>query len=416
MLRSMYTGVLGLQAHQVRMDVIGNNLANVNTAGYKATRVTFQDVFAQTLRSSSAPDSGKGGTNPIQIGLGSALSSAEVDMGQGIVQMTGRETDFAIQGGGFFILSDEGQRYYTRAGGFNQDAQGYLVNPNGWRLQGWMADNDGVLPERNVDNLTDLRIQIGAPGLAKPTSFIRFGQTLDASAAVGEQITIPATIFDSLGESHMVYIRFTKLADNQWSVEASMDKVNYTQVTTNLQFNPDGSLNTTAPAVTSADWSIASGLSGGAQTPQVVTLDFANLTQTALDGGSTVVVDGWDGLPSGVLESFAVGKDGVITGMYSNGDQRVLGQFALATFANPEGLAKVGSSAWVPSANSGPEQVGAPETSGRGSLVQSSLEGSNVDMAYEFTNMIITQRGYQANSRIITASDEMLQDLTRMMR
>ncbi|MCG0237976.1 MAG: flagellar hook protein FlgE [Firmicutes bacterium] len=426
MLRSMYSGVLGLQAHQVRMDVIGNNIANVNTVGYKSSRATFQDTFAQTLQGASAPAAGRGGTNPVQVGLGVGLGSIDVDMSQGILQMTGRPTDFAIQGNGFFIVSDGQQRLYTRYGAFTRDAEGYLVNAaTGMRLQGWVPDADGNFGERTLSTLTDLRIPLGEPGRAVPTTFLRLGGTLDADAVNPTDptqpaaVTVPAMVVDSLGFKHTIYIQFTKQGSLQWDVEVFFDGPPGTGTPIAgpdmLVFNPDGTLDTNQLASLNVQFDPGN----GAQLLDI-TLHFDGLVLAALGqpgrDDSTVQVTAWDGLTAGSLESFTVAPDGTIWGQYSNGSQKPLGQIALATFANPDGLLRVGQSAYTTSANSGPEQVGPPASGGRGTVAASTLEASNVDLAAEFTNMIITQRGFQANSRIITASDEMLHDLVNMKR
>ncbi|MFO7171554.1 MAG: flagellar hook protein FlgE [Bacillota bacterium] len=452
MLRSMYAGVLGLQAHQVRMDVIGNNIANVNTVGYKSSRATFQDTFAQTLQGASAPAAGRGGTNPVQVGLGVGLGSIDVDMSQGILQMTGRPTDFAIQGNGFFIVSDGQQRLYTRYGAFTRDAEGYLVNAaTGMRLQGWVPDDDGEFGERTLSTLTDLRIPLGEPGRAVPTTFLRLGGALDVDIVKqpdpndpnGSQqpqpatVTVPAMVVDSLGFQHTIYVQFRNQDPQNrlvWDVEVFLghpddDGVSVGSAT--LTFKADGSLETVDGGISNSDPSNPTDTeqdkkfvvqidpgNGAEQLEVSIHLDgliLAALGQPEHDD-STVQVTAWDGLTAGSLESFTVAPDGTIWGQYSNGAQKPLGQIALATFANPDGLLRVGQSAYTTSANSGPEQVGPPASGGRGTVAASTLEASNVDLAAEFTNMIITQRGFQANSRIITASDEMLHDLVNMKR
>lgn len=442
-MRSMFAGVVGLRVHQTRMDVIGNNVANVNTVGFKTSRVTFQDLFSQTLRGGSTATAGSGGTNPMQIGLGSGLASIDNIMSPGLPQLTGRSTDMAIEGSGFFVLNQGGQQFYTRAGAFGFDGAGYLVNPNGLRVQGWMADASGTFPARDSSSLGDIRIPTGSTVLAQPSTTIRMGQTLDSETAVGQEFITSTSVFDSQGNSHKIIIKLTKTAANTWDVGFFRDDgtTELTAATTGtvdgttgevyptggtypngfqLQFNPDGTILETdgdplvsTPAYGAFDFDPLNGTS-----PMTIQIDFNTVTQVAVpgDAGSTLQVDGVDGSPMGSLTSFTVDNRGIVFGVFSNGERRPLAQVAMASFANPEGLTKMGGNTFVTSSNSGLEQIGEPGTGGRGRIAPSNLEMANVDLAAEFTDMIVTQRGFQANSRVITVTDEMLQDLVNLKR
>ncbi len=404
MMRSMYTGVSGLRNHQIRLDVIGNNIANVNTVGFKRSRTTFQDIFYQTMRGASSPQGGRGGTNPIQVGLGMSVGSVDTIHSQGNLQTTGKMTDLAIQGSGFFILSDGDNTYFTRAGNFNRDQLGYLVNPSdGLRVQGWMASG-GVFPALTEDNLTDIRIPIGETVGAKATTRIAYDQNLDAATTVGTGYLKPVQVFDSQGTTHTVTVTFTKTGANAWDWSAEVGGVPAGNGT--ITFDTDGRfLNQTGgPVVFDA------GQAGNV----TIDLDFSGVTQYA--GSTTVQASERDGYPMGTLESFKIDANGVITGVYSNGQSQKLAQVALANFSNPGGLSKLGRNLYQESNNSGISQIGQAGTGGRGTIAPGSLEMSNVDLAKEFTDMIVTQRGFQANSRIITTSDEMLQELVNLKR
>jgi len=277
MMRALFSAISGMKNHMAFMDVVGNNIANVNTIAFKSSRVTFQDILGQTIRGASSPQGDRGGMNPAQVGLGMQLGGIDNIMTQGFLQSTGKLTDFAIQGDGFFVVSDGTRNYYTRDGAFDIDVAGNLVNPvTGLKVMGWRADASGA-------------IDVEGP-------------------------LVPLSI------------------------------------------------------------------------------------------------------PFGDLVSFAVGSTGEITGIYSNGDNRVIGQLALAAFTNPGGLQRQGQNLWSHSANSGEPRIGQPNTNGLGSVSTGTLESSNVDLAQQFTSVILAQRGFQSSSRVITAGDQMLQDLVNIIR
>jgi flagellar hook protein FlgE len=701
MLRAMYSGITGLKNFQTQMDVVGNNIANVNTVGFKSSRVTFQTTLLQTLKSGKSPDGQFGGTNPMQIGMGSKVASVDKIMSQSSFQNTGKITDLAIQGDGFFVLSDGEGSYFTRAGNFTRDTSGYLVDPSsGMKLQGWTAkisssgkryvdsndpigdiqisagqvmaakqttfvnlahnlksdvgikestivikslsgqnipvkfrferdmskanrdkivykwtaeslnedyplkDNKGYLeldesgnvkewitydgntttpksdpkirlgiiekynieqtgtppayPTLSIGNgastasiegdiiltkdgksveidttptkLINVDFTAGTPGTFKVTlndkdgtslTFIGTGNTVkdindalnkgledaangvkltglqlnatdtslnidDGTAAtltlkgIEREVLQPATggeikltdletptnfskvkyqsptvststlIFDSLGNSYNAYIKFTKIDENTWQWKAQLedgtplkkldqqgnqtDEIaqgviafdsNGSIAATDWSIEDDGSINEVDgkggfgfwfdPAKTGGalDQSQEPSSSSAAG-PVKVEIKFNNITQFA--SPNSVTVNDQDGNAEGTLESFAINEVGEVVGSFSNGRSDILGRVALATFNNPEGLMEIGNSLYAQSSNSGLAQIGIAGVGGRGTLIPGALEMSNVDLAEEFTNMIVAQRGFQATSRIITTSDQILNELVNMKR
>jgi flagellar hook protein FlgE len=411
MMRSMSLAIAALRNHQIFMDVVASNISNVNTTGYKGSRVSFQELLNQTLRGSSAPRGGLGGLNPIQIGLGMALGGVDTLFTQGSLQDTGKLTDLAIQGDGFFALDSGDGLLYTRDGNFDIGLDGSLLNlSTGMKVMGWRADSNG-----NIDTsgqLTNIQIPFGQ-SMARATSQVDLRGNLDAEALAGEIATVTVGVYDSLGVLHNVDLTFTKSAtSNEWTwsaAETDPDIGSITPAGTTVTFDADGSYSSTNPAT-----SLSITYTNGADSPNTVDLDLSNITQ--LMGLSTVDPSSQDGLPPGSLTTFNVGNTGEIVGVFSNGLNRRLGQVALAKFLNPGGLLKMGQSLFSPSANSGTAQIGLPGQDGRGQISAGYLEMSNVELAQQFTSMIVAQRGFQANSRVITASDEMLQDLVNLKR
>ncbi len=407
MMRSMFSGISGLKNHQLRMDVIGNNIANVNTLAFKSSRVTFQEVFNQTLQGASAPTTARGGTDPLQVGLGMSIGSIDMLGSPGSIQNTGLMTDMAIQGDGYFVVSDAEQKYYTRAGDFKRDANGYLVTAQGFKVMGWVATG-GVFGTKNPENLTNLNIPIGQSMPACASSRVLFGRNLDCNAALGSVVSTPVDLYDSLGNLHSITVSFTKVDTNEWSWNATGAGVSGGDFGT-IVFDPQGSFVSSTGGPVTIDVAGADSM--------VVALKFDAVTQSASSSGaSTAEVISTDGYPAGQLTGFSIDPSGIITGSYSNGISQPLAQVALAYFANPGGLVKSGEGVYRDSPNSGVVQIGEPGTAGRGLIAPASLEMSNIDLASEFTNLIITQRGFQANSRIITTSDEMLQELANLKR
>jgi flagellar hook protein FlgE len=394
MLRSLYSGISGLRANQTMMDVVGNNIANVNTTGFKASNTVFQDTLSQLIQGSSTPTATRGGTNPSQIGLGVRVAAITTNFNAGAAQSTGRGADVMIQGDGFFVEKLNGQNVYTRNGALGFDATGRLVGPDGGILQGWMADTNGNI---NINGATgNLSIPIASTIAPQATTTVTLAGNLPANGTASTPQT-SVDVYDNQGKARTLNVSYTRTSATTWDVSITDGTTPPATVTGTLTFQPDGS----APAPAS-------------MTVNGITVDMAQLTGYA--GLSTLAVSKADGAEAGTLQGFQIGGDGILTGTFSNGQTKALGQLALATFANPNGLMKGGGSGYLATSNSGLVQIGTAGSGSRGSLAVGALEMSNVDLAAEFTNLIVAQRGFQANSRIITAGDEILQDLVNIKR
>jgi flagellar hook protein FlgE len=390
MLRSLYSGISGLRSHQTMLDVTGNNIANVNTTAFKASAVQFQDTLSQMTQGAGGPQAGIGGTNPAQVGLGVRVAGISTNFAQGSSQSTGRAGDIMISGDGFFVTRLGTQTLYTRAGSFDFDGSGRLVAPDGSIVQGWGAV-DGVVTEGGT--LGDITLPREAVAPAVATTSAEVGGNLPADAAVGTALVRDVGSFDSSGAARTVTLTFTKTATG-WDVAGA---------------DPNGPTGTTALAFTAGALT-----TGATMTIGGITVDMTKLTGFA--GLTTVAVAHQNGRDAGTLDSFTLSKDGTLIGSFSNGSSQAIGRIVLATFTNPGGLEKAGSSAYTATFNSGAAELGAPGSSSFGALTQGALEMSNVDLSQEFTNLIVAQRGFQANARIITTSDEVLQELTNLKR
>ncbi len=449
--------------HQTRMDVIGNNVANVNTTGFKKGRVQFQDLISQTLQGAARPRDELGGVNPKQIGLGMQVAAIDTLHTQGSLQTTGVKSDVALQGDGFFVMRDGEKLSYTRAGNFSLDAQGVLVNPaTGTRVQGWTAqivDGDAFI--NTAENITDITVPVGGKDSAAATTNVSLASNLNKNTpvipAIGaspEDIAagtwqVSYQIFDSFGNTNTLNIDFTQVAGaaNSWnatvnvfdnsgapvaqglsingvdSADGQSFIVDFDSNGTLLQIqNPEGGLDNAGQLSASLVFEVTDSEAGGAPPAiQEVTLDLGTVgalqnSVTQFSAPSTTRVYSQDGYALGYLEDFQIDSGGTITGIYSNGSNRVLGQLAVANFANPAGLEKLGETRFSESLNSGIANIGTSNTAGRGTISAGTLELSNVDLAEEFTDMIVTQRGFQANSRTITTSDQLLQELLTLKR
>lgn len=445
MMRSMYSGVSGLRVHQTKMDVIGNNIANVNTIGYKKSQTSFQEAFSQVVKGGSAPSGGGGGTNPMQIGLGLQLGNINTVHTKGATQRTDNPTDLMIDGDGFFMVSDDSnaeERFYTRAGNFSFDVDGNLVTPSGYKLLGTYIGGSDYAKYLNVDSTKDIdgiKVSKSIPSPAMASSKIEIDGNLDSrlpdfvsNPDDGYYVT-DAYIKDSLGNSYKVSLRFEKTVNpNEWSftipeiIEVSSgNQVGVNLATQTITFDgATGAIN--APY----DFTLNLGAVAGALNVQFgpdeagvnnqLDLDLSKITQFANDNSAK----GYDvenandqmGKSAGAVTGFTISDDGKVIASFDNGVKKELWQIKLATFDNPAGLIKAGSNFFDKSPNSGEPKVGNPKVSGFGTITPGALEMSNVDLSMEFTEMISTQRGFQANSRIITTTDEMLQELANMKR
>ena len=470
MMRSLYSGVSGLQNHQIRMDVIGNNISNVNTIGFKKGRVNFQDLISQSMGGAAKPTDEVGGVNPKQVGLGMTVATIDTIHTQGSLQTTGVVSDIAIQGNGFYILRNGNKNFFTRAGAFGLDSEGYLVNPsNGMRLQGWLPEKyaDGTTGAiKTAADVTDLIIPIGSKDPAKETKLVELACNLDkrtpeippgaGQAEISKGTwSLDKKIYDSFGNVHTFRMNFTKTpgVNNSWDVVVQIDPDRPVEAAVpsnvTLGFDPNnmtgnGNNEGTFTLVFDNMGAIASVTdaqgntvdNGRIQVP--VTFDVENdatgavITQnfkidvgevgsytnsaTQFAEASSTKAFRQDGYSMGYLESYKIDQKGVITGVYSNGTERELGQIALATFTNPGGLEKIGETAFTQTINSGEALVGPSGIAGKGKIISGALEMSNVDLAEQFTDMIVTQRGFQANSKTIQTSDQMLQELLTLKR
>jgi flagellar hook protein FlgE len=410
----MFSAISGLRAHQTKMDVTGNNIANVNTVGFKGSQTVFQDTLSQVIRAGGAPAGDRGGTNPAQVGLGVKVAAITTNWTQGATQSTGRSTDFMIEGDGFFVTRGTGgEQLFTRAGSFDFDGAGKLVTPDGSVLQGWMADANGnVNPNGPVEPLSVPYGQLVNPSAS--TSGLVEGN-LPSDADDGTKVQTSITMFDSQGVAQKVFYNFAKTGPNAWEFSVTDSALPPTTLlpAVPVTFDVDGALVPLAPGATTFN----PGVDFAPAYPSWandVTIDISTLTQ--FGGSNTVGAPEQDGYALGSLQSFQLGADGTIMGVYSNELRQPIGRLALASFNNPGGLEKAGNSSFRVGVNSGVAQVGTAGVGGRGALMSGALEMSNVDLAEEFTGLIVAQRGFQANSRVITSSDEILQDLVNLKR
>ncbi len=506
MLRSLYAGVSGLRNNQVRMDVIGNNIANVNTVAFKSGRVTFKEGFAQLLQGASRPPGDQGGINPVQIGLGMQIGSIDQMFSQGNIETTGLNTDVAIQGDSFFVVRKGNQSFFTRSGNFQVDALGQMVSPtNGFVVQGRTYEN-GIL----LDGIRDIRLPFGQKVSAKVTDEVTLAGNLNASSPVFQGSFANAidralpinekawtesqiAVYDSQGSKHDVKIQMWKTGANTWDwkidpiasantqpsqtdgasppsditlptapagyeilpanvIVASPTGTLYTtpgdysvnagppaavQFTTNMPSNAlvniSYFMSPTATVAGTNSGTITFDTTGIMSTNITAALDFAvpganpvminmklsggvsGLTQFA-STGSTAVLRDQNGYTSGTLQNFSIDRFGLITGFFTNGTTSPLAKIVLGDFNNPAGLLRIGDNMYQESANSGGAVMGFALEGSQSQLASGALEMSNVDLAQEFTNMIVAQRGFQANGKVVSTSDEMLQELMGIKR
>ncbi len=499
MMRSLFSGVSGLKAHQTKLDVIGNNIANVNTTGFRASTVTFSDVFYQTSQSASGPNAttGTAGRNAMQIGLGTDMASISVNLtGEGSTQRTDRNLDLMINGDAFFVVNNNGRQCFTKAGNMDIDASGTLYcKTNGATVLGWQVD---ALGNPIVDQVSPLRVMAPENLYIEPeaTTQAHLTGNIDRKAqsvqSESEGFSIQIQFYDNLGEAYMAKFNLKAAENGQANADGevafNVTLADITSTTTKQSIltireqGPTGELiyrmrtaeegfpdiewggqvyapdtfvaDATTGKITLADpdaveptqvlFNLASGqfvsagengdgmsvnfLLNDAANPTTfpasgIDIDFSNLTMFDDKGAVTVKglngdADGYyTGRAAGSLDGISVADDGLITGTYTNGELRTLGKIAVATFANPSGLEALGGSLFAASMNSGEfDGIGEDIKATGGSLSPGSLEMSNVDLATEFTTMITTQRGFQANSRIITTSDTMLEELINLKR
>ncbi|MBR6583167.1 MAG: flagellar hook protein FlgE [Treponema sp.] len=463
MMRSLYSGVSGLQNHQTRMDVIGNNISNVNTTGFKRGRVNFQDMISQQLSGAAKPTDEIGGVNAKEVGLGMTVASIDNIFNQGNLQSTGVSTDIAIQGNGFFVLKSGEESFYTRNGAFGLDMNGTLVNPaTGMRVQGWMAEDvNGQMIVSTAATPTDLVIPVGSKDPAKETTNVNFACNLNKNTpeilegASPEDIVkgtwgTEQKIYDSFGNEHMLSVSFRRVVGtpNQWEATVNIDEDNadFTQTRVGLgstdgmgntfivSFDNYGALQSvtdSAGNVTNPEGQVVIQTSfavpdsnvdeEGNPYRQTLNINLGTIgsfkdTITQSSSKSTTKAFYQDGYTMGYLDNFKIDSSGVITGVYSNGTNRTIGQIAMASFTNQQGLEKAGDNTYVESNNSGMARIGESGVAGKGTLMAGALEMSNVDLSEQMTDMIVTQRGFQSNAKTIQTADTLLETVLSLKR
>ncbi|MFO8081862.1 MAG: flagellar hook protein FlgE [Armatimonadota bacterium] len=402
--RALFAGLSGTVAFQNRLDVVGNNIANANTVAYKEGRATFQDALYETLQGGrSGSEASIGGANPMQIGSGVSLGTVSVQHTQGSLEPTGQPLDGAIDGEGMFVLRDDRGTCYSRDGSFSLDDTNTLVSgASGLRVMGWMADADGSV--NTTGALSELSFDIGALAPPQATGSALVRGNLNAAAAVGDSVSTTVSMYDSLGEMHEVALTFTNTANpNEWECTAVCEGSTATGL---MEFDSSGAVSSGG----TLDLTVA--LSNGANSPQTVQFDLGSVT--ALTQADSVVIDSQDGRPPASLASVGLGDGGLVEGQYTDGRTRTLGQLALASFTNPGGLQHSGANLYTEGPASGPASVGSAGTGGRGRVVARNLEMSNVDLTRSFVDMITTQRGFQASTRVISTANQMLDEVVRL--
>ena len=415
---SFSAGLSGLNANATYLSVIGNNLANINTIGYKTSAVHFADLVSQTVGGTSI--------NPMQVGLGVVTGSISPVFSQGPIENSREATNVAIQGSGFLVVRNDDGVSYTRAGNFSFNADGELVTPDGLRVQGYSQVDPLTGDVVTTGALSDLRVPPGVLRAPVSTTNVTTLINLDANAPIAgaPNFTTTVKIYDALGSPHVVSVNFERTAAGQWTYTASVPEADvsggagdFVLATGALTFDGDGQLTNPAAGinfVAPAQW--ANGAVGTDVLWNVVPPPPGRPTITSYASASETSSITQNGSPAGQIDNISIDADGRIMATFGAGQAVAVGQLALANFNNPKGLTKLGANRYGESQAAGAANVGTAGTGGRGSLIGSALEQSNVDIAQEFTQMILAQRGYQANSRTITVSDEILVETLSLKR
>ena len=433
MIRALHTGVSGLRSNQVRMDVVGNNIANVNTTAFKRGRAAFNEVLGQELLGTGR----MAGGNPAFVGLGVRVASIDQNWGQGGLQRTDIATDLALNGDGFFVASDGQRQLLTRAGNFTFDSDGAMITSDGLNVQGWTLKEDG---EVDMSRTQNIQVNWGAQSPPKSTENVKIGGNLSSEAQEGATETVSGAVYDEQGVAHNAIVTYTKTANpNEWSYEVvyggDLTPPPFSNVPVNgtLTFDVDGELaqvdgvavrdpdgtpatdadgNPLAKLTVDWDGGYVSPDEGG--NPSGFNLELGDLTQYS--GSTTVLVRNQDGRRAGVLEGYDIDQQGVLALKFSNGLVEPIYQLAVANVNNANGLDQLGESFYGITDESGEMLLGRAGSEIRTAIVAGTLEMSNVDLANEFTDLIVTQRGYQAAARVITTSDELLQETVQLKR
>jgi flagellar hook protein FlgE len=402
----------GLQANSVALNTIGNNLANLNTTAFKGQTTAFEDLFYQQIGQSGSGDA-------IQVGAGTRVSGTSTNFTEGTIlpDANAKSADMALAGNGFFVVQQGGVQSLTRAGNFQLSSSGNLITQDGQQVMGYGAVN-GVVNQNS--SLTPITIPVGLNEGAQATQNFSLTTNLNSNATVGTTYSSPVTIFDSLGQSHQATVSYTKTATNTWSYSVGLPAGDATGVPTNntgtLTFDTSGKLvsptgsvnNITFPTLAdgAADLSFNWNLNNSSGTPTI----------SQLASASSNTANSQDGFTSGVYQSFTVDSSGVITAQFSNGRTSTVGQLAVATVANTAGLTASGGNNYSTTAASGLATIGVAGVGGRGTIDDAALEQSNVNISTEFSNLIIAQRAFEANSKTVTTFDTISQDVISMVR
>ncbi|MGN0497254.1 MAG: flagellar hook protein FlgE [Lachnospiraceae bacterium] len=452
MMRSLYSGVAGLKTHQTKMDVIGNNIANVNTVGFKSSSVLFKDVLYQTTQSATGASQNSGGTNAKQIGLGTSVATVSVSQTSGSAQSTNNPYDLMINGDAFFVVSKGNTNYFTKVGSFSTDSAGNLVTGNGEFVMGWQVDpdNPNVIKKDTVSVLRPEaeENQTASPEMTSKTYMNGSIDETDPDLLTDDGVVTTVSIYDNLGYSYTVKmslkqdpndtslysLNIVSIKDEN-NVDIS-DHYNYSLNYNSIKFNASSGsfygvnsqegLKSTMLSITPKDTSVGNVFQDPSQDPPVtaIEIDCSPLTMYSTTGGKSKVethrgstTSEGTGRPVGSLTDVSIDTQGMIYGVYNNGVTKLLGQVAVANFVNPAGLEAIGNSLYKETQASGEfDGIGTDIGSIGGSMSQGVLEMSNVDLSKEFTEMIVTQRGFQANSRIITVSDTLIEELVNLKR
>jgi len=407
---SFSIALTGLNANSVALNSIGNNLANLNTTAFKDQTTQFSSLFYQSIGNS-------GSGNALQVGIGTQVSGTDTNFSQGSLASTSSSTDMAINGNGFFVVNQGGIQKLTRAGNFQLDQSGNLITSTGDGVMGYAAAN-GVVNTNTP--LTNLQVPVGATQAAQATQNFGITANLDAATAIGGTFSSTITVYDSLGTSHSATVNFTKTADNTWGYSIALPSADYTGTPVNntgtLTFSSSGALLTPTGNISGIKFpSLSDGASdlnfkwdlyNSAGAPQI--------GQTV--GTSTATASTQDGFASGSYDSFSVDAKGIISAAFSNGQTQIIGQVAIASVTNLQGLAVEGGNLYQTTAASGAASIGAPGAGGRGSIEDDMLEQSNVDISTEFANLIVAQRAFEANSKTVTTFDTVTQETINMIR
>ncbi|MCX6146897.1 MAG: flagellar hook protein FlgE [Candidatus Kapabacteria bacterium] len=441
LIRSLTVGASSMIAHQRKFDVISNNLANASTIGYKSNRATFVDQLSQTYRTGSTPstdtEKGSGGVDPMQFGMGVKIGSVQMNMNQGIIENTDRPLDMALNGDGFFVYKQNGVQKFSRAGAVSKDKEGYLVDANsGSFLQGYnvlpdangkpsKGSNDEIKLDRKIANL---RIAPSTISHAKQTTIVSVNGNLDSGTKESDGLKPTSIqIFDNTGIGRNIEVNFKKTANiNEYELSANLDGKSLPISETIITFNADGTLKSPFNVkITAANLntSVGGGNVFDAVTPQDLTIILGSSNNSTSDsitqfsGASSASLSTQDGYKAGTLQSYEVDTKGKVLGSFSNGRTETLGQVVLARFTNSEALQKQGNNFYIPSPDSGIPNFGtATENFASTTVIGRSLEQSNVDLTEQFTDMISTQRAFEAASRTITVSDQLLTEINSIKR